>query len=69
MLPESRVADALEEYRGLIGLWTLATGLAVMSQLLITTWALLGTVFFLLAATAVIAASISCAYVIARDSE
>ena len=68
MFANSNFAQALERYRWLMGLWTLATTFALASQLLITTQTLLGTVFFLLGAAAVTVAGVSCAYVIARDS-
>lgn len=68
MFAHNDFADALERYRGLMGLWTLATVLALASQLLITTQFVLGTVFFLLAAATVTAAGVACAYVLARDS-
>ena len=68
MFPNSSIAKDLERYRWLAVLWTFAALFAVTSNALLLTHVVFGVVFFLLAATLVTVASISCAYVIARDS-
>lgn len=68
MFTNSSFANTLEEYRWQMMLWTAATLLAVVSNLVVALHVLLGTIFFLLAAAAITTAGISCAYALARDS-
>lgn len=68
MLNNSAFANSLDKYKWLMVLWTIATLLSVLSNAMMVTQVLFGVVAFILAATMVLASSISSAYVIARDA-
>lgn len=68
MITAQEFSDALDRYKYLMLLWTVACSFALAAHVAIGTFAILGLVCFILAAATTTTAGVSCAYVIARDS-